>query len=135
MFPQPGQPEFQTAGTEKVRALGEHWFIAEGQATLVDMPMQSLMTLGFDPAKGKVIGTWIDSVSGFMWHLEGTLDASGTVLTLTAEGPCMAEPGKLTKYRDVIEFKSTNHRVVTSSVLQPDGTWRAFGSVEAKRVE
>ena len=135
IFTQPGQPAIETAGTEKVRALGDYWMIAEGQATIAGMPLQSQMTLGFDPAKSKFVGTWIDSSNGYMWHLEGTLDASGKVLTLIAEGPCMEDPGKVTKYRDVIEIKSSSHQALTSSIQKPDGTWRTFASAEKKRVE
>jgi hypothetical protein len=29
-------------------------------------------------------------------------------------------------YRDVIEFKSDDHRVLTSHVRAEDGTWQAF---------
>jgi hypothetical protein len=67
--------------------------------------------------------------------LEGTLDAAGKMLTLVAEEPSMDDPTKQAKYRDVIEIKSANHRLMTSSMLKPDGAWHAFGSVEKKRFE
>ena len=44
-----------------------------------------------------------------LWGYDGELAASGKVLTLNAEGPDMspgAAPGKLARYRDVIEIKS-----------------------------
>jgi hypothetical protein len=135
MFLAPGQPPIESAGTEKVRVLGDYWVVTEGQATIMDTPLHSLMTLGFDAAKGKFVGTWIDSSNGYMWHFEGTLDAEGKVLTLIAEGPSMDDPSKQTKYRDVIEIKNKNHRVMTSSVLKADGTWHTFGSADKKRAE
>ena len=44
-------------------------------------------TTGFDPATGKYVGTWIDSWSPTVMHLEGSCDASGKVLTMTGMAP------------------------------------------------
>lgn len=62
----------------------------------------------------------------WMWGYEGSLDAMEQVLTLDTEGPDFAVQGKLAKYRDVIEFKSDDHRVLTSHTLGDDGNWRQF---------
>lgn len=55
---------------------------------------------------------------------EGTL--SGNVLTLDTEGPSFDTEGKLAKYRDVTEFISDDHRVLTSRALGDDGKWQTF---------
>jgi hypothetical protein len=64
--------------------------------------------------------------SKFTWVYEGELDADERVLTLNAEGPSMASEGKMTQYKDVIEFKSDDHRVLTSHMLSDDGNWQQF---------
>jgi uncharacterized protein DUF1579 len=46
----------------------------------------------------------------------------------------MADDGKkLVKYRDVIEFKSDDHRVLTSHMLGDDGEWRQFMAADYRR--
>jgi hypothetical protein len=58
----------------------------------------------------------------YLWLYDGELDATEKILTLNSEGPAMSgEAGKLANYRDVIEFKNDNHRVMTSHVLGDDG--------------
>ena len=44
-------------------------------------------------------------------------------LTLNTEGPVFTEPGKYTKYKDVIELIDDDHRTLTSFILMDDGTW------------
>jgi hypothetical protein len=76
----------------------------------------------------------------WMWIYEGSLDAAQKVLTLNSEGPQFTPEGnvvegKLAKYRDVIEFKSDDHRVLTSHVLGDDGTWSQFMEAHYRRKE
>lgn len=119
-------PEKST-GTETVRSLGELWILAEGQG---EMPgcghATMLMTLGYDPQKQRYVGTWIGSMMTYLWQYNGELDAGETVLTLNSDGPAMTGDEKMAKYKDVIEFKSNDHRVMTSHVLNDDGQWHHF---------
>ncbi|HEX7771559.1 MAG TPA: DUF1579 family protein, partial [Pyrinomonadaceae bacterium] len=62
----------------------------------------------------------------YLWVYEGELDKDEKVLTLNAEGPDFTKPGKMSKYQDVIEFMSDDHRVLTSRVLGEDGQWHHF---------
>jgi hypothetical protein len=43
---------------------------------------------------------------------DSELDAAQRVLTLASEGPTMSGEGKMAKYKDEIEFKSDDHRVL-----------------------
>jgi Protein of unknown function (DUF1579) len=70
-----------------------------------------------------------------MWQYEGTVDASGKVLTLDADGPNLMGDGKLTKFQDIYEFKSTDEILMTSRMLATDGKWVTFMSGKAKRVK
>jgi hypothetical protein len=124
---EPGKPPEKFKGTESVRSLGGLWILAEGQG---EMPgggtATMLLTLGYDPQKQRYLGTWIGSMMTHLWVYEGTLDGAERVLTLEAEGPHMATAGKLAQYKDVIEFKSEDHRVLTSQMLGDDGQWRGI---------
>lgn len=125
-------PEKAT-GTEMVRSLGDLWILAEGQG---EMPgcgeANTLMTLGYDPQKQRYVGTWIGSMMTYLWSYDGELDATERMLTLNSDGPAMTGEG-LAKYRDVIEFKSDDHRVMTSYVLSDDGQWHQFMTVNYRR--
>jgi hypothetical protein len=117
----------KSTGTESVRALGELWILAEGQG---EMPgcgsVTTLMTLGYDPQKQRYVGTWVGSMMTYLWQYDGELDAGETVLALHSNGPAMTGEEKLGKYKDVIEFKSDDHRVLTSHMLRDDGQWQHF---------
>ena len=126
-------PEKST-GTETVRSLGELWILAEGQG---EMPgcgqATTLMTLGYDSQKQCYVGTWIGSMMTYLWQYSGELDAGETVLTLNSDGPAMTGDEKMAKYKDVIEFKSNDHRVMTSHVLNDDGQWHHFMTAHYRR--
>ena len=122
----PGAPPMKCEGTETARQIGGFWVVAELNSVVVGQPMQALLTVGYDPEQKKYVGTWIDSMTHTLWKYEGSVDETGKILTLEAEGPNMMEPGKTAKYRDATEFKSKDHRVMTSSVQGPDGKWTVF---------
>ena len=132
----PGKPSEKFKGTESVRSLGGLWILAEGQG---EMPgggaMTTMMTLGYDPQKKRYVGTFVASMMTHLWVYDGALDAAERVLTLDTEGPDMAADGKMAKYKDVIEWKSDDHRVMTSHMLGDDGKWRGFMTANYRRVK
>jgi hypothetical protein len=75
-------------------------------------------------------------MTSFMWKYEGSVDASGKVLTLDADGPNFMEgDGKLTKFQDIYEFKTVDEFLMTSRMLGRDGKWVTFMTGKAKRVK
>jgi Protein of unknown function (DUF1579) len=132
----PDQPPSKFEGSESVRPLGGLWILAEGQG---EMPgcgaATTVLTLGYDPQRQLYAGTWIGSMMTHLWVYEGTLDATGTVLTLNAEGPHMASEGKVAQYKDVIAFESDDHRVLTSHMRGEDGEWQGFMVAHYRRVK
>src|SRR5262245_4922269 len=130
----PDQPPVKHTGSESVRSLGGLWVLCEGRG---EMPgggiSNSVMTLGFDPAKGRFVGSFIASVMTFFWSYDGAL--AGNVLTLDAEGPSFAGDGKMAKYQDIIEIKSRDHRLLMSQVLGPDGKWSRFMTAHYRRTK
>src|SRR5688572_28468528 len=122
---EPGQPASRFTGTESVRSLGGLWFLAEGQGEIPGGGVATtMMTLGYDAQKKRYVGTWIGSMMTDLWVYDGTLDADERVLTLGAEGPSMTYEGTMTQYKDVIEFRSDDHRVLTSHMLDDGGNWQ-----------
>ena len=131
---EPGKPPEKCGGTERVRSLGGLWILAEGQGEMPGgVPATMIMTLGYDPQKKRYVGTWIGSMMTHLWVYDGALDQPERVLTLESDGPSMAGDGKMAKYRDVIELKSDDHRVLTSHVLGDDGKWAQFMTANYRR--
>jgi hypothetical protein len=130
----PGEPPEKFKGTESARSLEGIWVVAEGQGDMpCDGPATTIMTLGYDPQKKQYVGTWIGSMMTHLWVYEGQLDAAGKVLILNSEGPDMAAEGTMVKFRDVIEWKSEDHRVLTSRMLSKDGKWREIMTADYRR--
>ncbi len=122
----PDQPPAKTKGTEVVRSLGGLWIVAEGEGDMPDgNPGQTLMTLGFDSQSDRYVGTFLGSMMTHLWIYNGSLDADGKILTLDTEGPNFTQ-NSITKYKDIIEFVSNDHRMMTSQILGDDGNWLQF---------
>jgi hypothetical protein len=123
----PDQPPWKNAGTERFRAVGDLWVIGEGDSKMPDGGKSiNIMTIGYDPQRNCFVGTFVASVMTHLWVYErGELDAKSNILTLYAKGPNMSpdSAAKMVEYRDVIEVKSNDHRVMTSSMRNADGTW------------
>ena len=130
----PDQPPMKSSGTESVRSLGGLWTLGEGRGEMPGGGIgTTLMTLGYDPARKRFVGTFVGSMMTHLWVYDGALDPDGKVLTLDAEGPSFAGDGKLVKYQDIIEFKSDDHRVLSSQMLGDDGKWHRFMTANYRR--
>ena len=131
----PSTPEGERmSGTERVRAIGDLWVQGEGQGSMHGGgQLTMIVTLGYDPQRGRFVGTWIGSMMTFMWVYEGELDAAKRVLTLNAEGPDMQTPSKMARYQDVVELVNDDHRTLSSRVLGEDGQWKQFMTMHFRR--
>ncbi len=135
IFMKPDEKPMKGAGTEDVRLMGGFWIIGEGTGEMMGLTMKSVLTLGYDPEKKKYVGTWVDSMSSHLWTYQGTLDATGKILTLETEGPCPMKPGTISKFKEVIELKGKNEKLFTSSIQGEDGKWTTMVKVSSKRKE
>jgi Protein of unknown function (DUF1579) len=124
----------KSTGTETVRSLGGLWVLGEGRGEMPEGgPMTSIITLGYDPQKQRFVGTFVASVMTNLWAYDGTLDASGQVLTLDTEGPSFSGNGGMAKYQDIMELRDDNHRVLRSQMLGDDGKWHEFMTAHYRR--
>lgn len=130
----PDKPSSKHTGAESVRSLGGVWVLCEGRGEMTGCgPATTVMTLGYDPVKKRFVGTFIGSMMTHLWVYEGELDAAAKVLTLDAEGPSFTAPGKTAKYKDLIEIRGDDHRVLTSQFLGDDGKWHHFMTANYRR--
>lgn len=120
-------------GRETARLFGG-WVLLEGSSQMPDGSVHvSLMTLGFDPARGRVVGSWVGSMMSHLWVYEGGFDGAGRTLTLDTSGPAMDGSGASADYQDVITFEGEDTRILTSRQRQPDGAWRDLFCVRYSR--
>lgn len=113
---------------ENVRSLQGIWIIAEGSGEMPGEeggPATTMLTLGFDAAKGKYVGTWFGSMMDNLWVYEGEVEPDGKTLSLYTVGPSMSGEG-MADYREQVTFLSDDHRTFNSSAKQPDGSWKQF---------
>lgn len=131
----PDQPPSKSTGNQTTRSLGSLWILGEMESPDPNgQPARSLMTLGYDPAKCRFVGSFVASCMTHLWPYDGQLDANRKVLVLDSEGPGFAGDGTMAKYQDMIEIVDNDHYLLSSQVQNPDGSWTRFMSGRYTRV-
>jgi hypothetical protein len=134
----PGQPPMRASGRERVRMLGDLWVVGESEGEMPGGPdgapatMTAIITLGFDPAKGRYVGTWVGSPMASMFVYEGQRE--GDRLPLDTVGPSFEDHAKLAHYQDVVTFVNDHTRTLESRLRGNDGAWTTFMRATYTRV-
>ena len=117
MFMAPGAPPSVSKGTEIVTMLGGFWQITEFKSEMMGQPFEGRGAMGYDPAKKKYVGTWVDTMAPAYYTVEGTYDAATKTLHALMDGPDPS--GQVTKTKETTEWKDADNRVFT--MYAPDG--------------
>jgi hypothetical protein len=117
MFGPPGAPPMVSKGTETVTMLGPFWQVGDFKAEMFGQPFEGKGITGYDPAKKKYVGTWVDTISTSISTVEGTYDAAKRTMTGTMEG--VGPDGAMTKTKQTTEWTDADTRVFT--MYAPDG--------------
>jgi hypothetical protein len=133
MFVEPGQPPMTAKGGSTARMIGGFWLVEENKGEIMGMPYTGILTVGYDAEKKAYIGTWIDGMTGYLWTYNGSVDDGGKTLTLNTKGPCPKKPGTLSNFKEVLELKSKDHKVFTSSMQEDDGSWTKMVQINYQR--
>lgn len=133
VFAGPGKPPLKLKSTESTRQIGGFWTVTEAEAVAPGAPFARALVLGWDPRTKKYVGTWVDSTSTHIGKYEGSVDAAGKTLTLEGQTPSPFDPSKLVPVREVIELKSQDQKVITTSLQGEDGKWLTIVTVNARR--
>ncbi|HUL76483.1 MAG TPA: DUF1579 domain-containing protein [Vicinamibacteria bacterium] len=116
-FMAPGAPASVSKGTETVSMMGGFWQLSEFKSEMMGQPFEGRGTTGYDPAKKKYVGTWVDTMTPSYYTVEATYDAAKKTMSTVMEGP---DPtGQVTKTKAVTEWKDADNRVFT--MYGPDG--------------
>lgn len=131
-FMEPGQPPVISIGQMTGKMVGDFWAIVVVNVPDPERPYHGRATFGFDSLKQKkYFGTWVDSMSAFLWKYEGLVQ--GNKLILNSEGPNPFEPGKMVKARDTWEFEGDDLIVLTGAMEGPDGKFMTMMKATCKR--
>jgi uncharacterized protein YndB with AHSA1/START domain len=131
----PGQPPARAMGTERVRPLGPYWVIGEGEGECPSGAghVRMVTSMGFDPAARRFRGSWVGSMMPHMFLYDGALDEAARRLVLDTTGPSFVGEG-MARYRETVEMRDDDERVVSSEVELPDGAWQRIMRAEFRRV-
>lgn len=116
------------------RTLGGLWYVIEGENLPEDEDKWSTkMTLGYDPAANRYVGSFVGSMMTYQWVYEGQIDESGNRLVLDCEGPKFDGNGH-TKFKDCVQIIDNDNWRLTSEYLSDDGTWISLMQADHVRV-
>lgn len=121
----PGQPPAKTSGVWRIRSLGGFWLVIDGEGTAPDGETHRMvLTVGFDTARQRFVGSFIASMMSKLWIYDGELDGENT-LVLAAMGPSFAGEGEAL-YHDVMEYVDDSRFRFYSRIQGADGGWTEF---------
>jgi hypothetical protein len=105
--------------SEITTILGGFWVEDVFKASFDGQPFEGRGFTGYDPVKGKYVGTWMDSMSPHLMTLEGDFDKAGKVLTMSGMG--MGMDGKPALHRMVTTHVDATKNTFEMFVTGPDG--------------
>ena len=111
-----GFQEFEAE--EKVVAVGGFWTVSHYTSDIFG-GLKGSTTLGYDPATGKFVGTWVDSFQPSATHMTGTYDEKTSTMTYDTVGVGMdgkPMPGKI-----IVQYTDENSHTFTMMHKDPTG--------------
>jgi hypothetical protein len=107
----PPRPETSSGHAEVKSILGGRFVEEHYDSVIFGKPYQSQGVTGFDTRTKKFVSSWIDTWGTWITVEEGTADATGKVLTLTAQD-YDASTGKTRPVKFVYTIDSNDHHVM-----------------------
>ncbi len=117
---------------ESVTALGQFWTQSRFSCDFGGMAFEGSATSGYDPAKKKFVGTWIDNMSTSITVMEGDYDKKAGTLTMHYKGPHPAT-GEMVAHRNVSKFTDDTYSM-EFFVGQGDAEMKSM-TISMKRVK
>jgi hypothetical protein len=133
-FMAPDQPPMQTKARETVTMLGEFWSIGRFESNMMGMPFIGVATVGYDPARGKWVASWVDTFTPNFFAFEGDYDAAGRVLEMSGPGGDMMGGGMI-NYRTTEEMLDADTRKFEMFRETPGGGWAKIFSYVYRRAK
>lgn len=112
----PYSPPHKSKGKESNRMIGDFWIVSDFTGEFEGMKFTGRGQFGYDPAKKKYVGTWIDSFSPNDTKMVGTWDAEKKTMTYETSGVGM--DGNPSKGKNVVVY-GDDSRKMTMYVAAP----------------
>ena len=117
-YPDPSKPT-KTKGKASFRMILAGKFVQQRYTGEVEgMKYNGIGTSGYDTAKKKYVGTWVDSLNTGIMHTEGSYDPK--THTLTEMGTMSTPMGEM-KTKNVTKYVDKDNFVFTMYMIVPDG--------------
>jgi hypothetical protein len=133
----PEAPPMEMAGTTKYVWILDGRFLREevkGPAQAGMPPFHGVGIMGYDNARKKYVGAWIDSMTTSLTHMSGDMDSSGKALTFHYEEFDVAT-GKMAKVKQVTKINGPDSHDVYFYKVEPNGKEMKTGEIKAVRAK
>lgn len=114
----PAKPTVTEGKAEFKLVLGGRFLVQEYHGTSQGKPFEGMGMTGYDRAKKKYVGTWVDNFGTGVMTTEGDYDPATKTMT---EHSDMSSPMGTMKVKLVTQYKSDKSMVMTMYMVMPDG--------------
>jgi hypothetical protein len=111
-------------GSETNEMLGGMWLLSHFQGEFMSGEFHGRAQIGYDPLKKKYVGTWVDSISPFLFTMEGDYDVAAHTLTMMMNGTS-AMTGQPETAKNVTRYIDDDNKVfeMHMPVEGQEGQW------------
>ena len=113
----PFEEPIVSTGKETNQMIGDFWMTSNFEADMGGMMFKGQGTFGYDAAKKKYVGSWVDSFGPTATTMVGTYDPSTKTMTYESKGAGM--DGNPMKGQNKIVYENDDRRVMTMHVFLP----------------
>lgn len=122
-FPDPNAPAVSKGKASFKMILGGNFVQQRYFGQYGDQKYEGSGISGYDTAKEKYVGAWMDSMNTGIMHVEGTYDPKTHTLT---EFGTMSSPEGEMKTKNVSKYVDKDNFVFTMYMITPDGDQKIF---------
>jgi hypothetical protein len=120
MWMDPEAEPQKSKAVETNEMLGKMWLMGKFDGEFMGEKFMGRSAMGYDPIKKKYVGGWVDSMSPFMFRMEGDYDEDSKTLTMMGESvDCMT--GKPMKSKMVTTYEGDGKKTFEMYRLGDDG--------------
>ena len=121
-------------GVEKNAMMGGLWLVSHFKSATESMPYEGRGQIGYDPVSKKFVGTYVDSMSPYLFTMEGSYDKPSKSFTMMSTGRDMFT-GKITTTKNITRYIDEDTRVfeIHEPVAGQEGKWRMLMEIKYKR--